>query len=321
MKFISKNNLRLSDTQIPDLFITDYMQKLNDNAIKVYLYILYAEKNAKSLEEKDIINTLLIKPVELETALNELVKYNLLIKTEKEYIIKDIKEKEIDKVYIPRIEPKRGKAATERDTTRVLAMQAINTSYFNGTMPAYWFTEIGLWFEKYMFDEEVMIALFNYCYEKNAMSKNYIEKVVEGWNRAGVRTFNQLEEYFEISDKLFKIENKVIKALRMQRQMTQGELNLLKNWVIQYNYTFDIIEYAISKALGKGNPIMYVNGIIENWNTTGYKTLEEIKIASEKAQEEIKKNAVKTSVKKEKTAKFKGYERNYQDMSEFYDNI
>ena len=35
-----KNKLLLSDTQVPDLFITEYMSSLTAGAIRIYLFML-----------------------------------------------------------------------------------------------------------------------------------------------------------------------------------------------------------------------------------------------------------------------------------------
>ena len=50
MKFSVKSKLNLSDTLIPDLFITDYMSNLQDVDIKVYLFIIYLAKQGIEIE-------------------------------------------------------------------------------------------------------------------------------------------------------------------------------------------------------------------------------------------------------------------------------
>lgn len=53
--------------------------------------------------------------------------------------------------------------------------------YFQGIMGPSWYNDIDLWFRKYNFDEQVMIALFDYCYNRSALHKNYVQAVAEAW--------------------------------------------------------------------------------------------------------------------------------------------
>ena len=62
-------------------------------------------------------------------------------------------------------------------------------------MPTTWYPDIELWFKKYNFDEEVMIALFGYCFDRSALHKAYIQRVAETWNKNNIRTFNDLDTY------------------------------------------------------------------------------------------------------------------------------
>lgn len=322
MKFVSKNNLDLKDTPISDLFITDYMPKLNNNAVKIYLYLIYANKQAVELEEKNIQDILMLTNVQMYDSLNELLKYNLLIKNENEYIIKDLKEVEIEKKYSPKIEPKKGKYATERDERRTEAILAINELYFDSNMPTVWFSDISLWFEKYMFDEDVMIALFNICKEK--LYKGYIEKVADTWFKAGVKSYESLEEYWTWSEEIKKTERKLSRLLRLNRNLIDSEYKLVTTWVIDYRYNLPIIEYALSKTVGKLNPIQYMHTILTEWHKKKYNSLEDIKQNESVYQtkidlfdkQEITKQNKKVSNKKEK---FKDYEqRTYEDLDEYY---
>lgn len=60
-----------------------------------------------------------------------------------------------------------------------------------------WYSDIDLWFKKYSFDEEVMIALFQYCYNRSALHRNYIQTVAEAWFKNNVKTFSDLDSLFE----------------------------------------------------------------------------------------------------------------------------
>ena len=51
-----------------------------------------------------------------------------------------------------------------------------------------WYSDIDLWFKRFEFDEEVMIALFQYCFDKSALHKNYVKAVADAWHGNNIKT-------------------------------------------------------------------------------------------------------------------------------------
>lgn len=322
MKLIRKSNFELNDTLLPDLFILNYMPSMQQNDLKVYIYLLFLLKNSINISEKEIAKKLEITDQELSFCFDRLQSEELILKTEDGYCILDIKEKEIDKSYIPKIETKKTKIQTEEERKRIAAATAINESFFQGIMSLSWYTDISVIFDKYMFSEEVMIALFHYCHEKKALNRNYVYAVAESWYKGGVKSFEELENYLEKIDKIRNIEQKISKALRLNRNITEYEEKYIKKWIIDYKYDFDIIEEALKKTINKSNPtISYTNGILNNWFEKGYKTLEDVQKENKDYEKSFDKKS--TTVKK-KQLKYKNYEqRDYtkDDLDAYYDNI
>ena len=59
---------------------------------------------------------------------------------------------------------------------------------------------------KYEFDEQVMVALFDYCFGKSALHKNYVQTVAEAWSKNNIKTYNDLESYYQKYDNMNKIK-------------------------------------------------------------------------------------------------------------------
>ena len=59
-----------------------------------------------------------------------------------------------------------------------------------------------------------MIDFFNYCYEKSALHKNYIQAVADAWSKNNIKTFTDLDSYFEKQEKLNTIKKYISKKLR-----------------------------------------------------------------------------------------------------------
>ena len=305
MKFVQKSSFELGDTPLPDLFILNYMPQLENADIKIYLYILFLSKNGIEIDKVDLAKKVNITEQELSFGLERLQAEGLITRTTHGYNLIDVRESEINKSYIPKIEPRRTKLQTEKDRKRIAAASAINESFFQGVMSLGWYTDISAMFENYSFSEEVMIALFHYCQERKALNKKYVHAVAESWFNGGVKTFEQLEDFLENYDNIQKIKQKITKALRLNRNLTKYEEQYIDTWIKDYGYDFSIIEEALKRTVNKPNPtISYVNGILVNWHKKGFKEVKDI-------EKEIilKSNDSSTAYQKVAKAKTK-----YQDV-------
>lgn len=325
MKFIEKLNREVMDVELPGIFISNCMTSLDELSLKLYIYIKFLAKNYMEFSKADIAKKMGVKVAELDKAFDTLEAEELVIKTVDGYDILDVKEQELNKIYMPKLEPKVSKAKSAVEKKRIAAATAINESFFQGIMALGWYVDISTLFEKYCFDEDVMIALFHECSERKALKKNYVFKVAESWYKGGVKTFEQLEDYLNEQDKLAQIKSKIKSKLRLNRAFTEYEENYISDWINKLNYTFDEIDYAIKKTLAKGTPsIGYINGILNNWKEKGYNNLAEV-IEAEDVITKQKISAPAESVKQTSTArnlKHKNYEQAKDiDWNQYYDNM
>ena len=314
MKFVSKSKLELADTVLPDLFIVNHMNSLEPIDVKVYIYMQYLSKNNEEIDSVTMAKKLSTTEQEISFSLDRLQSEELISKTTYGFNIINLKEVEINKLYTPKVEPKKTKAFVEQEQARTLAASAISESFFNGLMTFSWYTDIGILFDKYKFSEEVMIALFHYCDERKALNKKYVYAVAEGWYKGGVKTFEQLEEYLDKITKFQITIQKISKALRLNRNLTKYEEAYVNKWLYEYMYDFDMIEEALKRTVSKSNPsINYINGILSNWFKKEYKKVEDI-------QNEVRQS---TTIKENNSkVKYKDYEqRNYDNLETYYDNL
>ncbi|MBR6688622.1 MAG: DnaD domain protein [Clostridia bacterium] len=322
MKFVEKLNREVMDVELPGIFVNNCMTSLDELSLKLYIYIKFIAKNNMEFARADIAKKLGVKVAELEKAFDTLEAEELVIKTIDGYDILDVKEQELNKIYIPKLEPKVSKVKSDVEKKRIAAANAINESFFQGIMALCWFVDINTLFEKYGFEEDVMIALFHECAERKALNKNYVFKVAESWYKGGVKTFVDLEDYLNEQDKLQQIKAKIKSKLRLNRAFTEYEEVYISEWINKYGYTFDEIDYAIKKTVAKGNAsIGYINGILTNWYESGYKTLASI-IEAEGTVTKQKIASETQKVAQSKTLKHKNYEQDKAiDWNQYYDNM
>ena len=180
-----------------------------------------------------------------------------------------------------------------------------------------WYSDIDLWFKKYEFDEQVMVSLFDYCFGKSALHKNYVQTVAEAWSKNNIKTFNDLENYYQKRDNMAKTKKAIAKKLGRYTAFSEFEDEYIEKWVLDYGYNLDIINIALKKTTSKANPTFdYFDKLLTDWHDRKLKTPEEVQnfMADFKTQNKNIKEL-------EKKTNYNNYtQRQYDDLNKLYAN-
>ena len=317
---LEQNELSMlfSNTSLPDVFITEYLSEAPGDYIKVYLYILFLSKYGKDIKLNDLSKKIALPLPTIQAAIKYWEDAEVITKKGTGYIVNNIQEVELNKLYSPKITvSKESVQNMQKDKSRSSAIEAINNSFFQGIMSPSWYGDIDLWFKKFEFDEEVMIALFRYCFDKSALHKNYVKTVAEAWHGNNIKTFSELEEYYENQDRLNKIKKNICKKLGLTRNLTQYEEAYIEKWLQEYKYNLDVIELALKKTTSKSNPNFdYIDKIITDWHERKLLNSEEVKNYLLEF-----KNKSKQIKELEKKTGYQNYDqRNISNFDNFYAN-
>ena len=211
-----------STTPLSDIFFTEYISEAPGDYIKVYLYCLFLSKYNKDIKLNDLSKKLSLPLKTIQESLAYWEAISLITKKSSGYIVNNIQEIELHKLYSPKIALSKEKIEDNaKNQSRAKIIETINSMFFQGIMSPSWYGDIDLWFKKYGFEEDVMLALFRYCFEKSALHKNYVSTVAEAWYSNNIKTFDDLDEYFENQEKLNKIKKNISKKLGLTRKLTQ----------------------------------------------------------------------------------------------------
>ena len=243
---------------------------------------------------------------------------NLITKKTTGYIIVDLQEATLHNLYTPNLTMSKEKVAqTAKNQSRSKAIEHINNMYFQGIMGPSWYNDIDIWFRKYEFDEQVMITLFDYCFKRSALHRNYVQTVAEAWYSNKVKTWSDLDKYYEKQESLNKFKKSIAKKLGKHNGLTQYEEAYIENWVLNFGYNMDIIEIALKRTTFKQNPTFeYINNIITDWHDRNLKTPSEINAFIEQR----KKQAKNTKDLKTQVSKANYEQRNYDNLDFLYAN-
>ena len=274
----TEKSILFSETTLPDIFFSEYLSQIPGDYLKIYMYMVFLSKYSKDIKINDLSKKLDIPLKTINDGTKFLEELGLITKKTTGYIITNIQELTLNKLYSPNLKLSAEKIEENtKNKSLAKAIQHINNKYFQGIMGPSWYNDIDLWFRKYNFDEQVMIALFDYCFNRSALHKNYVQTVAEAWGTNGIKTWNDLELHYQKQEKLNKIKKSIAKKLGKHNGLTQYEEAYIEKWVNDFKYELDIIEIALKRTTFKTNPTFeYINNIITDWHDRNLKTTTEI---------------------------------------------
>ena len=311
-------SLLFSSTNLPDIFFTEYLSQISGDALKVYLYMNFLAKYNKDIRLNDLSKKLELPLKTIQDSIKYLEEQTLITRKNTGYILNNIQEIELHKLYNPKVtsSPEELEKISQ-NKHRAKAIDSINNQFFQGIMSPSWYSDIDLWFKKYSFDEEVMIALFQYCFNRSALHRNYIQTVAEAWFKNDIKTYNDLDKYYQKQEKLNTLQKTISKKLGLTRHLSQYEEGYIEKWNIDYGYNLDVIELALKKTTSKANPNFdYLDKLLIDWHDRNFKTTNDVQNFLLQMKEKNKN--IKTL---EKNTGYSNYDqRNYNDLNNFYAN-
>ena len=305
-------------TEIPNIFFAEHLSNIPGDYLKIYLYLVFLSKYNGEISINDLSRKLAL-PI---NAINEGIKYlekeELIFRKTQGFEIVDLQQKTLNNLYNLKIEQSKEKIEkNEQNKERIRLIEYLNNKYFHGVMGPTWYSDIDTWMDKFGFDEQVMINLFDYCYNKSALHKNYVQAVAEAWGLNKIKNIDDLEAYYTLQDKLMKIKKEIAKKLGRRNGLTQYEEAYIENWVNVYKYDFSIIEIALKRTTLQSTPSFeYINNVIKDWNERNLRTPAQVNEFLEQRKKQTKDTKdLQKQVKKESFE-----QRAYSNLSFLYAN-
>ena len=317
MKLISNDKSFLfSSTDIPDVFFTEYLPEAAGDYIKVYFYMAFLAKFDTEIKINDLSKTLGLDFPTVQDAIKYWETKGLFVKNPNGYALTNLQERELAKLYNPKVslDPETIEKNAENQY-RAKVIDSINSQFFSGTMSPSWYADIDLWFEKYGFDDQVMIALFNYAYENRALHRNYIQTVADAWSKEKIKTFNDLDQYYERREKINIFKKDISKKLNLSRNLTSYDEEYIYKWVETYKFNIDVIDIALKKASTKNSiSFEYIDKLLSDWHEKELFTVSEVNTYLDSLKNKEKKT------KQVKQLAFEYTQSTFDNWDSLYDN-
>ena len=109
---------------------------------------------------------------------------------------------------------------------------------------------------------------YKYCAENRGNSRfPYVSSVIREWERENIRTSEAAEKYLQDTDLRHNQYRRVMKALGFHRNPTENEQKLIDAWIDEMGFDMNKILEACARTSGISNPnINYVNSILLAWS-------------------------------------------------------
>lgn len=278
--FVKKKagELYLLDTQVENVFISEYMAGAPGEYVKVYLFALMYGVAEHYMDNETIAKQLsmadedVLKAWSYWEALGVIEKHLEDPKDKFNYTVEFVNLREL--LYGKQKKKTKEKTTTDNEIQSKLVNVDIKEMYssiekitgrlLGGKEPI----SILSWMEDFGASPETIIYAYSYC--KNNRKKDavgYVGTIVKDWAEKNLKTKEEVEAHLQEVDNTHYLYKRVMKALGFNRNATEQEKRLMDTWFNEMGYKLDRVLDACGKTSGISNPnINYVNKILKNWN-------------------------------------------------------
>jgi len=302
VKLNHNKTIHLSDTLVPDVFISNYLNRLSGNAIRCYLILLQTFQHGnRKITPAEIAQRLGCSESTVQKALSELQQLQLIIIQSGHLDITDLKFVEVKRHFASQDYKQEEEIDEETISQREMIIKQINDTFFQGVMSLGFYTKIDEWFHKYQFEPEVVYAIFSEASINGKFANpGYVSGIADNWGKEGIKTYQQLNQYYREYEKRKEIVYKIKQKLNIKSNFTTYQESLVNKWIQEYQYDFPIIELALQETVNISSPsLKYVDKILQDWHENGLQTVSEVKQYLENYQNN-KRISSKQSRKKKK---------------------
>lgn len=324
-------------TDIPNVFIDEYMPDANGDYVKVYLYLLrYMQAGKEDVSINSISDSLNYTEGDVQRALKYWEKECLFS------ITRDAAGTITDLILLPP-QTKRNVTAQSASSQNVSKSHSLSATTFSeetvhhhknytvdeltklkqnvdyDTMLKVLEGYLGhplsnkelqtatFIFQELHFSTDLIYHLYEYCINRGKYRSEYIEKVAISWAKSNIKTPDQATNASMAYNADYTA---VCKAFGLQRMPGQVERNYIDHWVRDLGFDRVMLEEACSRTLLQTSKpeFKYADRILESWHKNGIHTPADIA----KQDDKHKTQKTNTSSKPATTNKFNQFsQRNY----------
>ena len=127
------------------------------------------------------------------------------------------------------------------------------------------------------FERGLLVEIASYCFKNSIRTLEGMDKTVQKFYKLGLLTlpaFNQYMGQILSDDKRIKA---ILMSLNIDRAVSTYDRSNYKIWTQEWKISDELLDYAITLAKGKNNPIKYLSRVLADYRDKGIKTIDEAK--------------------------------------------
>ncbi len=349
MGFTLTNQATQSTTQVPDIFIDEYMPHANGSFVKVYLFLLrQLHSNSPVLTIETMADMLSNTEADILRALRYWEKQGILSITEADGTIESIclvpfptetaaageampdyssdplPDAIPDEVPIVSFVPKRHTysplqaealkkdAEIESCLSMVEALLGTTLGEAHMQLILYLMSDLG-------FSSDLVITLYETALSRGKSKPRYIEAIALDWAKKGIHTPKEATEEASSFHGTYKI---VSGALGIKRALAPAEMRIIDKWET-FHFPAAVIEEACSRTVlqsGDTN-LNYTSKILEDWHKKGVTSLKDIEECDKSyfRQKTVSRSPGKDHMTQQRKNNFQNFPQRDYSQSEYKD--
>lgn len=297
-------NEDLGHTPVENIFINHYMPGAPGDYVKVYLLGLKCSYSLQNnyLSDEIIAKTINISPDEVKKAWQYWQDQGIInvIHTEenKDKVVEFIDIREI-MLNIKGKETKPAKNSVDRiimarqnskvrdmfDYIRKISGRELSQNEIFAFLD---------WIDDYGFPPEIVVMIVEDCYSRNKKDLPYLKQVAKNWFDAGVDSQEKAIEYANKHKEKWQKYSKVLNFLRIGRQPTAVEEEMLQKWFYEYSFSDEAVLKACELTVKTLKPsFSYIDKVLSEWHDKNIKTIDEIEAYLTKSSSKDNKESTK----------------------------
>lgn len=301
-------------TNIPNIFIDEYMADADGEFVKIYLYLLrcltsstgnfsigeladhfeHTEKDIKRAlkywESKDVLRLKFNAQNELESIclLDLHVKKTTDEKKPSTTALFESSTQANTDILIPQVPITQTAKDPVKPDFSLNEMQAfrqdkgvqellfITETYIGHPLNTTEIYSILYWHDTLEFSIDLIEYLIEYCVGNGHKSLHYMEKVALAWHKSGYKTIEEAKQAFALYS---SVNTSILKAFGISgRTLVESELAFVNKWSATYGFTLDLILEACKKTMQSIHQpsFEYTDSILSNWKKKGVVSFKDI---------------------------------------------
>ena len=130
------------------------------------------------------------------------------------------------------------------------------------------------WF-KYGYESETLAKIALYCFKNNIRTLEGMNNVIEKFVKLGLTSLDAINQSINETIEIDKKIKEILDKLLITRNVNHFDRDFYRIWTSKFNFSDDIMDYAILKSQGKFQPMQYLNKILSNYYQNNVKTLQD----------------------------------------------